>query len=232
MLIKSFQNAGIFLLAFFFVSQAHSQRFIERERNTCESESLYLELNKQNTFYLSNAMMPSLENVSQIKSFKVIAPDFNIVRTDKEHQEVDLIPLKTGSCTIRFVIKTASNEKITYEKTYQVVTLPELTITIASSAPGHDFIWLKLTDETGFDCTDEYGLCLIKYSLTDSTGELKTNGTICHDPDFFPSVSLKGIQQYFTVHDLLSLEFSTIHKKYGLVNPVKRCTIEIKTLWE
>lgn len=232
MLIKPFQNAGIFLLAFFFATQTFSQRCIEKESSTCDSNPVYLELNKLYTFYLNQDSNSSLQELSQIKSFKVIAPDYNIVRVDKNDQQADLIPLKTGSCAVRFVIKTALNEKIIYEKTYEVVILPELTISIASSAPGHDFIWLKLTDESGIDCTDDYDLCLIKYTLTDSTGEFKTNGTICHDPDYFPSVSLRGIRQYFALHDLLTLDVSTIHKRYGLVNPVTRCTIEVKSLWE
>ncbi|MBK9192077.1 MAG: hypothetical protein IPM77_11495 [Crocinitomicaceae bacterium] len=112
------------------------------------------------------------------------------------------------------------------------VELPALCLELSHSTPDHQFIWLELKDvDKNQTVNGDYEICLLKFTLFDSTGNIKTTGIVQTESDFFPSISLKEFNTTFELNDELTIQMIIIHKEYDLIIGVESSALIIDKLW-
>ncbi|MBL7898876.1 MAG: hypothetical protein JNJ99_10100 [Crocinitomicaceae bacterium] len=224
-MINLFKTAVV-VTAVFVLETTYSQKetFLKVLENECDWNETYIGLLREETLFLDAGS-------SEIIDCKISASKC-AVRSDFHGNRYQITPLKTGSIHVKAKIEYKNGSKEKLKREFISVELPELCLDLSHSTPDHQFIWLELKEVSENKIVnDDYEICLMKFTLSDSTGKIKTSGIVQTESDFFPSISLKEFNSTFELGDELIIQMIIIHKEYDLPVGVESSTLIIDKLW-
>jgi len=225
-------NYFVILLFLFIPFSFNSQDayFVQTGINCSDVNTKYLATNKANIIAVALNTGDANEVIKKCK-LTITGANFYFLKNTGIFW---ITPNNAGTVTVTASIKTSKGKKIVLSCLFEAVKIPEISVEIDVTSPDSRFMWFKLIDKKTATILNpqDYEVCQINYTLTDSLDTIKEQASSNNDADFFPSLTLQELPSRFQLNDKLHINISIIDKKTGIGITNNGQTIIINKLWK